>query len=192
MKFLSALLFIFVSYSFLLSSCFNFQNKELGMDVNAVRPEAFVPIYSGDSGLSRVVLALPPRPILDAGKIYVQGDLLFQVEKLEGVHIINYADRTKPVKLGFIKSRGCSEVAYKNGYLVINNLDDLVFVDVRNPASVKESARIQHAFSQFYVEQYRNNHPPVSGKYYVCSDYLKGDVVDWKLEKNVKGANCFY
>jgi hypothetical protein len=162
------------------------------MDVNAVRPEAFVPIYSGDSSTSRVVLALPSRAILDAGKIYVQGDLLFQVEKLEGVHIINYADRTKPVKLGSIKSRGCSEVAYKNGYLIINNLDDLVFVDVRNVAGVKESARIPHAFRQFYVEQYQNNHPSVSGKYFVCADYNKGDVVDWKLEKNVKGANCFY
>src|SRR5450631_1727320 len=112
MKFLFSFQFICISYCFLLSSCFDFQNKELPMDVNADRPEAFVPIYSGDSSTSRVVLAFPPRAILDAGRIYVQGDLLFRVEKLEGVHIINYADRTKPLKLGFIKSRGCSEVAY--------------------------------------------------------------------------------
>jgi hypothetical protein len=178
--------------SFLLISCFNFQTKEVAIDANTVRPEAFVPIYGGDSSTSRVVLSLPSRAILDAGKIYVQGDLLFQVEKLEGVHIINYADPTKPVKLGFIKSRGCSEVAYKNGYLIINNLDDLVFVDVRNAASVKETARIPHAFTQFYVDQYPNNHPSITGKYYVCPDYNKGDVVDWKLQKNVKGAICFY
>ena len=32
--------------------------------------------------------------------------------------------------------------------------------------------------------------PPERGKYYQCPDLTKGDLIGWKLEKNVKDANC--
>ena len=184
------LIICFICISFLIS-CFDFRQKELINGESIIRPEAYVPVYSTDSNNTRVVSAVAARPIKEAGKIYVQGNLLFQVEKLAGVHIIDYSNPAKPVKLGFIKSRGCSEVAYKNGYLIINNLDDLVFVDIRNVNNIKESTRIPNAFPQFFVDQFLNNRPPEAGKFYVCSDYNKGDIIDWKLEKNVKGADCY-
>ncbi|HEY4148318.1 MAG TPA: hypothetical protein VGM41_05300 [Chitinophagaceae bacterium] len=179
---------------FFFASCwkFSFNNNYSNNsdDLNTVRAEAYVPVYSNDSANSRMIQAGPARAIIQGGKIYVQGDLLFQVEQMEGVHIISYADKTHPVKLGFIKSWGCSEVAFKNGYLVVNNLNDLVFVDVRDLSNIREAARMANAFPQFYADQYLNNRPPVVGKYYVCPDVSKGEIVDWKLEKNVSGANC--
>lgn len=162
----------------------------------AIRDEAYVPVYGPDSLKTRKVTASGVRSTVTAGKIYVQGKFLFQVEKLLGVHVIDYTNVEKPVKLGFINSHGCSEVAFKDGYLIINNLDDLVFLDVRDIKNIKETTRIAHAFPQFYVDQYSNtrpnSHPPVAGKYYVCPDFFKGDVIEWKLEKNVANAYCYY
>lgn len=184
---------ILVASSILLVSCFDYHKKNLpppnGGDV--VRAEAYVPVYGADSGDVYKITSAPVRQTIKAGKIYVQGKTLFQVEQLAGVHVINYSNKENPVKLGFIKSRGCSEVAYKNGFLIINNLDDLVFIDVSDINNIKEASRIRHAFVQFYVDQYNNSRPPVSGKYYVCPNYYKGDIVEWKLEKNVKGAYCY-
>jgi hypothetical protein len=180
----------FICISFLVS-CFDFRQNDLIGGGSVTRPEAYVPVYDTDSSGSRVVSAVAARPIRQPGKIYVQDNLLFQVEKLAGVHIIDYSNPAQPVKLGFIKSRGCSEVAYKNGYLIINNLNDLVFVDIRNVNEVKEATRIPNAFPQFYVDQFFNNRPPEAGKFYVCPDFNRGDIIDWKLEKNVQGADCY-
>ncbi len=189
MKKINPLLLIIVPLLFF-TSCFDFRKQNDVYNGNPVREEAYVPVYGPDSNNARIIAETAAKATVLPGKIYVQGNLLFQVEKLAGVHIINYADVQNPVKLGFIKSRGCSEVAYKNGFLIINNLDDLVFVDVSDPAHIKESARVPHAFNQFYVDQYTNSRPPGTGKFYVCPDFNKGDIISWKLAKNVTGANC--
>ncbi len=189
--------FLFFITCFFLVSCWQFvlipkqNNSSGGSSYSQVRDEAYVPVYSSDSGSTRIIQAAPAQAIHQAGKIYVQGDLLFQVEKMVGVHIISYADKAHPVKLGFIKSWGCSEVAFKNGYLVVNNISDLVFIDVRDLSHIREAARVRDAFPQFYSDQYFNSRPPVSGKYYVCPDFSKGAVLDWKLEQHVTDANCF-
>src|SRR2546421_11892454 len=174
-----------------LTSCWGITTKNnLSAPQNLKRDEAYVPVYKTSEN-SRAIRALPPQPTVFPGKIYVFGNLLFQIEKLPGIHVINYADRSHPIKIGFIKSRGCSELAVKNGYLITNNLDDLVTIDISNPADVKESARIPHAFADFYVAQYAYTLPPERGKYYVCPDFSKGEIVEWKLEKDVQGANCY-
>jgi len=180
-------IFLFCIPCFFFASCWKFN---YGYDTNAVRAEAYVPVYSNDSAQTHSITSLPARPIKMAGKIYVQGTLLFQVETMVGVHLVSYADPLHPVKLGFIKSWGCSEVAFKNGYLVVNNLNDLVFIDVRDLSNIKEASRVSGAFPQFNSDQYYNSRPPVTGKYYVCPDFSKGEIVDWKLEKNVTGAYC--
>jgi len=165
-----------------LSSCFGYRYKD-------IKDEAWVPVYSTEN--IHAVTSLPVRPTTDAGKIYVQGNLLFQVENLAGVHIIDYSDKAHPVKLAFVKCRGCSEVAYKNSYLVINNMRDLVFVDVHDPLHAREASRVPDAFPVYYPPHFTNDRPPQTGKYYVCPDYTKGDVVDWKLEKKVQAAWCY-
>lgn len=176
-----------------LSSCWSLVKKPVddpSYNVDVEREEAYVPIY--DSTECRLVASHPPKAIDKAGKIYVLGNYLFQVEKLAGVHVIDYTDRTKPVKLGFIQSYGCSEVAAKGAYLIINNLDDLVTVDISNVNNVREVARISKAFLQYRVDGYTQFLPPPErGKYFICPDFTKGTVIGWKLEKKVKNAFCF-
>jgi hypothetical protein len=188
----SLLCFVF---SFSITSCFEFGQRKPPVDPlpETVREEAYVPVYDSTNGIAteRKIVSAPEKPIVNSGKIYVLGNYLFQVEQLQGVHVINYADKSRPQKIGFIKSRGCSEVAAKGAFLILNNMNDLVTIDISDPRNVKEKARINNAFPQFYVSQYQNSLPPVRGKYYVCADYYKGEVVGWRLEKNVKGAYCY-
>jgi len=159
--------------------------------VETIRDEAYVPVYGIDTSF-RSIRSMAPQPIVESGKIYVLGNNLFQVEKMKGVHIINYSDKSKPVKIGFIKSGGASEIAVKNGYLVVNNGPDLVTIDITDYNKVKEVARVKNAFKTFYSESSEFLVPPVKGKYYVCPLVPSGqDLVGWKLEQNVSGAGCY-
>jgi len=168
-----------------LASCIDLGRRRPGF--REIQPEAYVPVYSQDPE-ANTIKALPPQPIVESGKIYVWGNYLFQVERLAGVHIIDYSDKSNPKKLGFIKSRGCTELAVKGNYLIINNMTDLVSIDLANPVQGKEASRIKDAFPHFMV----NSVPPYPGYYYVCPEPGKGIITSWKLEKNVKGANCFH
>lgn len=180
-------------FSFLLAGCWGYK-KEVnppGPDgaYSEIKAEAYVPVYGKDT-LLRGIYAMQAQPILKAGKIYVYGHLLFQVESEKGIHVIDYSDPKNPVKMGFIRCKGSSELAIKNGYLITNNLNDLVTIDIHQPDNVKEVARIANAFPHYYAYQYLNNRPADREKYYVCPDISKGDVIDWKLEKNVRDAYC--
>jgi hypothetical protein len=155
-----------------------------------IRDEAYVPVYGTDP-VTHGIAAMPPQPIEQSGKIYVWGNLLFQIENLQGIHVIDYTDRQHPVKLGFIKVKGCSELAIKGYALITNNMNDLVTIDISKPGEAKELGRVPNAFPFYSANAYMTARPPEKGKYYVCVDFYRGDVVGWKLEKNVKGAYCF-
>jgi hypothetical protein len=171
------------------ASCWDFNRRPI--EPAPIREEAYVPVYGYDSSL-RVVKNETPQPTLKAGKIYVFGSYLFQVEENAGIHIIDYRDKTKPVKVSFIKSVGCSELAVKNGLLITNNMNDLVTVNISDFQSVKEVSRIKKAFKNYYFNWYDGfKKPPERGKYFVCPHFDKGDVIDWKLEKKVADANCY-
>jgi hypothetical protein len=177
-----------------LSGCWSFY-KEDEQRYNGrtyVRDEAYIPIYGIDSFYS-VIKTMPPQPIVESGKIYVLGNTLFQVEQLRGVHVINYSDKSKPVKTAFIKCTDATEIAVKSGFLVVNNGSDLVTVDISDLSNVKEVARVKDAFKTFYNTLWQTQKPGKKGKYYVCPHAFTREqiVVGWKLEKNVENANCY-
>lgn len=171
----------------LLTSCWG--NWGTPTEPDATRAEAYVPIYEENPSVN-VIKSTGPKPIVMSGKIYVRGNLLFQVENMAGIHVIDYSDKQHPVKLGFIYVTGCTEIAAKGNYLVTNHMGDLVTIDISNAAEVKEVARIKNAFPDYGFQQNMMLRPEKSG-YFVCPDYTKGYVKGWKLEKNVKGAHCF-
>jgi hypothetical protein len=188
--FVTFLAFIIIST---FTGCWSFYKNEY--EGPMVRDEAYVPIYGVDTA-GKTIKSLAPQPIVESGKIYVFGNNLFQVEKMKGVHIINYSDKAHPVKVGFIRSGGATEIAVKNGYLVVNNHADLVTVDISDFNNVKEVARVKNAFKTYHTDlwQYwQNQKPPEKGKYYVCPAVPAGEeLIGWKLEKNVENASCYY
>jgi len=168
------------------SSCFD---NGWGRRYQDKKPSAFVPIYGIDSSL-RTIASASPQPTVAAGKIYTLGNRLYQVENSKGIHIIDYQDVNHPVKLAFITIPGCSEVTVRNNVLLTNNMNDLVSIDISDVSKAKLIARVPKAFNRYFFDQAVVARPAPSNVYYVCPDPWQGEVVGWKVEKNVEGAFC--
>ena len=123
--------------------------------------------------------------MVNAGKIYVKGNLIFQNEIGEGIHIINNSIPANAQRTGFIKIKGSQEISIKGDYLYSNNYADLVVVNISNLTAVTEVSRIRNAFSD-------NNSqlvPPVRGNYFECVDNSKGTVIGW-VRDSIDNPKC--
>ena len=144
--------------------------------------EGWVPVYSTEKA-AHAVTSEAPRAIENAGKIYVFGNYLFQVETGKGIHVLDVSHHNNPIKLHFISVMGAQEIAIKEKYLYTNNLNDLVVVDISNIAEVKLVNRIP---STFHVVN--QTVPPENG-YFECVDASKGVVTGWE-KKTIKRPEC--
>lgn len=145
----------------------------------------YAPVYSSRAAALTVGNS-GPQPFVNGGKIATQGNLLYQVEQDKGIHIINISNPSQPVKLGFVNIALCRELTLKGGYLYTNNMNDLVVLNVSNPANVTENSRIANAFPDLGVQ-----FPPEAkaGDYFECADASKGLVVRWELTQ-INNPQC--
>lgn len=159
------------------------------IDFSPFTVEGYIPVYSKDLASAKKIVVGPPRTIINAGKIYTVGSLLFQVEQDSGIHVINYADPANPQKLGFIKSFLCKEITVKNGYIYTNNMADLVVIDIRTWNSVREVKRVAGVFPEL-----NNQYPPKTNQwetvYFVCPNSIKGIVTGWK-KQTITNPKCW-
>ncbi len=163
-----------------LSGCWYLNNKSEG------HTPAYVPVYGPVDETSNKISIGPAREVTKAGKIFVIGEKLFQVEDGAGIHIIDYSDRTKPRRLAFLTVPGCREVASKGGAIFTNHFEDMVVLDLSAYPEVKEASRIKDVFpgNKRYL-------PPEHGYFYECPDPAKGSVVRWE-KKSIKQPNCYH
>jgi hypothetical protein len=149
----------------------------------------YKPVYATSGPDLKQVYARGAQATVRAGKIYVTGNLLFQVEQDSGIHVINIADRANPVKLGFIHSAMCREVAVKNGYVYTNNLSDLVVVDISDINHVKVKSRLENVFPHLVLQS-----PPAFANgqltYFECPDPSKGVIIGWQ-QTTVNKPKCW-
>lgn len=138
---------------------------------------AYKPVYSSRAAALTITNSAP-QPFVNGGKIATQGNTLYQVEQDKGIHIINIANPTAPVKIGFVNVALCRELTLKGNYLYTNNMNDLVVLNVANPANVTESNRIANAFPDLGIEFPSEAKP---GDYFECADASKGLVIRWEL-----------
>ena len=153
--------------------------------------EGYAPVYSQDVSILKTIKAELPRITVNGGKIYTVGNLLFQVEQDSGIHIINYANPSSPKKLGFVKSFLCKEITVKNGFIYTNNLNDLVVIDINDPADVKEVGRTPNVFPDL-ASQYppKNSINQFNRIYFECPDPKKGAVIAWK-KQTINNPKCW-
>jgi len=81
------------------------------------------------------------REIKKAGKIYVYGNTLLVNEKREGIHVIDNSDKKNPINKAFIKVLGNSDIAVKDGYLMVDSFMDLVVIDLNDMNNIREVNR---------------------------------------------------
>ena len=97
------------------------------------------------------------REIKDAGKIYVYGDTLLVNEKEKGVHIIDNSDKKNPINRAFVNVLGSSDIAVKDGYMMVDSFMDLVVIDIHDMNNIKEVNRTINIFSKGDQPYYWNN-----------------------------------
>jgi LVIVD repeat len=147
--------------------------------------DGYMPVYSSRTAALSISNSAP-QPFVNGGKIATLGNILYQVEQDKGIHIINISNPSLPVKTGFINVALCRELTLKGNYLYTNNMNDLVVLDISNPANVAVSSRIANAFPDLGVQ-----FPPEAepGDYFECADAAKGVVVRWELTK-INNPQC--
>ncbi|MEO6611156.1 MAG: hypothetical protein ABIT05_03455 [Chitinophagaceae bacterium] len=176
-------IFLLLSVSFFLFSC----DWRSG-SANEMR-EAWIPVYSTNTNAVKTITAGPGRSTVKAGKIYVTGNLIYQVEQDSGIHVINASNPSSPQKLGFIRSFLCKEISVKNGLIYTNNLSDLVVINASDINNVREVARTAGVFPDLAL-QYPPKPDPFTTVYFECPDPKKGIVVGWQM-KNIDNPKCW-
>ncbi|MFT3901844.1 MAG: hypothetical protein QM727_01630 [Niabella sp.] len=149
-----------------------------------VQVMGYEPIYGDPADLKEISLQAA-RAVESGGKIYVVGDMLYQVENGKGIHIMDISTPSKPEKAGFIKVPGCQEVSVKGDYIYTNNMSDLVIIR-HEGNGVKLAKRLPDMFDRQQVP----SRPPERGKF-ICPDKNKGIVIGWQ-KKMLTNPNCYY
>ncbi len=158
----------------LFASCWNKDVKVIG----------YAPVYSNSDDVKKITME-NARPYEQAGKIFVIGHHLFQVENGKGFHITDISDPASPQKKAFVHVLGCSEIAVNNGHIYTNNLQDLVVLTIADE-KVHLVRRIPNAFSEIAS----NARPPERGRF-ECPDTRKGTVIGWE-KKELHNPQCYY
>jgi hypothetical protein len=146
--------------------------------------DGFVPVYVSNTTAKTIGFSGTVKATVNAGKIVALGSTLFQVEAGTGVHVINMANPSSPVKIGFLDIPGCQEMSIKGNFIYTNNFNDLVVINIAslvNPSVVK---RIDNAFPNAF-----SSYPPERGSYFECADPTKGVVIAWTRTK-IKNPQC--
>lgn len=147
---------IFAVFSIVLGSC----NKDRGC---YKLYDEVQPIYMTHEQIKASVKSLPPKTIENFGKFFISNNYIYLNEPDKGVHVINNSNPAAPFKIAFIQIVGCKDLWVKGNTLYADNLTDLIALDISNPTSITETARLENIFNQGYYED------PIEG-YYVGSE----------------------
>ncbi len=106
------------------------------------------------------------------GKIYIRGNYIFLNEIDKGIHIIDNANPTAPVKISFIDIPGNMDLAVKGNILYADFYTDLVSIDITDPRNVVVKKFTENVFPE---RVWSNGFIADSSK--VISDWIKKETV---------------
>lgn len=137
---LRILLFVFLGFTLLLTSSFDYDPVWDESDYTAV--------LMTRSELEKSIAFQPARPISQIGKIYKKGSWVFITEKYKGIHLIDNTNPAAPVKSGFIRVPGCVDIAMKNNTLFAENSVDLISIDINMLPEIRIAGRVRDIFPE--------------------------------------------
>lgn len=142
------LLTLFLCLGILQSCCVNGNCDE---DDFVAEPDfsesRYEPAVLSRADLEESVKLLPPKPIVNSGKIYVLNSLLFVNEKDEGFHVFQNEDPSNPTPLNFIEIPGSTDVSIRNGIYYVNQAVDLIAISFEaRQSELNVSKRIREVF----------------------------------------------
>lgn len=133
MKSIKIVLFLFCISSIFLTSCLSDECTE---ERSYTR---YDPVYMTAQEFRVDIQTEELRSLENPGRMYFYEDYIFINEKGLGIHIYDNSDRSNPSFVTFYKVPGNFDISIKDGYLVADNVIDLITVDIseiQNPIIV--------------------------------------------------------
>lgn len=137
-------------------------------------PESsYAPILMKRSDFENSILLSDAKPIANAGKIYVIGDLLFVGDTYKGFQVLNNENPSNPIKEKYISIPGATDVAVRNNTLYINQATDLVVLWYdSNLKQLHIKKRVKNVFPPLQSPDNLGYYSPKENEV----------IVDWKLK----------
>lgn len=137
---------IILVLTILQSCCLNGDCEDDRVDEPIVS-SIYEPVILDRATFENSVTLQEPKTIINSGKIYVIGSLLFVNEVNEGFHVLDNQDPTNPIQIAFINAPGATDIAIKGNVYYINQAVDLVAVTYdKEAASLLVTKRITNVF----------------------------------------------
>ncbi|MBA3985495.1 MAG: hypothetical protein H0X63_02725 [Flavobacteriales bacterium] len=124
MKLKNIMLLLIVA-TFISSCIFNGNDDDIPFEPSQ---SVYEPIKMPRNEFENTTQLLPPRAIINSGKIYIKGHLLFINEVNEGFHVFNNSNPATPENIGFLKILVSTDLAIKNDVIYSNNGPDLIAI----------------------------------------------------------------
>ena len=151
----------------------------------------YKPVFTVDSSLL-LIKSEGPRDVTNPAKIYVKGNFVFQNDVGFGIHVIDNSNPNNPVRIGFIRIHGNTEMAIQGNYLYANSMQDLVVVDISDWQNVVEVKRIAHAFGNgSWAVAYLSIPVPEHNVFYECVAKPWPNVHTGWVRDSIYDHNCF-
>ncbi len=130
------------------------------------------PVYLPFSALADIKNEAP-RPIENAGTIFLKDTLFFLLDQHKGIHVFSFKDSLNTRNLTFIKIPAVTDFTVSGSFIYADSWKDLVTIDIGNLMKVREVSRIGNTIQpQLY--------PPLFNGPFECVDESKGAVVGWE------------
>lgn len=109
--------------------------------------KVYTPILESMSSLKAKIKSEGPRPIKNAGKLFVLGNNVYVNEMGKGIHVIDNTNPNSPVARGFIVIPGNLDVAVKNNILYADCYSNMFAIDISNTNKVTVVNELDDVFS---------------------------------------------
>jgi hypothetical protein len=104
------------------------------------------PEVMSKSDFRKSVKVLTPRPIEQAGKIYVYNDYIFVSDAFKGVHIIDNTTPASPKAKGYLKIPANEDISIKDNFLYADSATDLLVFDISDMNAISLKERLEDVF----------------------------------------------
>jgi hypothetical protein len=138
-----------------------------------------------------------PKTIVNAGRIFIEGDYLFVGEWGLGIHVFDNTMPTNPLPLAFLSIPASTDYFVKNDVLIVDNGNDLVSLTIgaldtlkmkeKTIAELKRSIIMKKRTSEVFVYP---NYPIQQNIYFECPD-KENFVVAWEKGDFINVSNCY-
>ncbi len=138
-----------------------------------------------------------PRTIVNAGRIFIEGDYLFIGEFGLGIHVLDNTLPTIPLPLAFLSIPASTDYFVKNDVLIVDNGNDLVSMAIdsldklikkeKTIVELNRSLLVNKRTSKVFVYP---NYPIQQNVYFECPD-KEHFVVAWEKGDFLNVSNCY-